>query len=390
MRARPGIIFISLGLALLGRIPAVTAQGSVEGPTLIKLHQEMGGPRFAGLGGTYVGLGDDASTSRVNPAGLMTLPRSLDGVIAGGWSRRNGSGILALAARPHKLIAFSLRGGHTTREDLTPLTLDSRLPAIAPSAAGWFYGGALAYRPFRRLSAGIALDHETAALRPGLATPGGPGSVGSRRGGWAFSAGLLFRSDNAEAPRIGFSYRRAVDEETQAERGASGPAAGVFRIRTPSIYSAGVSWHYDFRNSRFLLTYQQDWVRYSELRPSRVIPGPHDDFDLRLGMEVSVPVLKQCHTGCGSMMQVRGALVSLAPVPFVADKARLSPFGQGPDRRTSWTAGASFAPRRPWGGRFKLDGAYSRPTRSWLFGIAARYPESHRGDLSDVSTRRKR
>jgi hypothetical protein len=382
---------VLLAASLTAGAAEAPAQDAPMSPTLVRFHEEMGGPRLLGLGGTSVGLGDDVSTARLNPAGLMTLPRSLDGIITGGGSDAGSQGLFAVAARPSRFFAAALRIGRTAREDLAPLAVDPRLPAIIPSASARFAGGAIAYRPLRRLAVGVALDRQSITVRPGLTTPPGASErPGSREKGWAFSAGVLFRADNPDAPRIGLAYRRRLDAEAEPLEDATGPAAAMFRLRTPSIFSAGLSWHYDFRNSRFLFAYQQDWVRYSELGRAIGLPRPHDDFDLRLGMEVSIPVFRECHTGCGSMLQVRGAIVSLAPVPFVAAAAQLSPFGQGPDRRTSWFLGGSIAPRRPWGGRLKLDGAYSRPTDSWLIGIAVRYPESHRGDLADVSSRRKR
>jgi hypothetical protein len=352
----------------------------------------MGGPRFLGLGGAFVGLGDDVSTARVNPAGLMTLPRSMDALLAGGDGQGTTAkpAILALGARPFRLFAGALRVGQAAREDLTPLAADPRLSGSPPSASSFFFGASAAMRLSRRLSLGAALDHQKLSLREGSTSPSSEiEAIGSRAKATVFTAGLLFRSDNPEAPRVGFSYRRSVDVESKPVAGATGAAATALRVRTPSIFSAGVGWHYDFGTSRILVTYQQDLLRYSEVRP---VTGarPHDDFDFRLGAEASIPIFRECYTGCGSMIQIRGAIVSLAPLPFLDNSGRLSPTGQGPARRTGWAAGASLAPRWAWAGRFKFEAAYSSAAHTWLAGLGFRYPESHRGDLSDGSTSKKR
>jgi hypothetical protein len=51
-------------------------------------------------------------------------------------------------------------------------------------------------------------------------------------------------------------------------------------------------------------------------------------------------------------------------------------------RRTSWTAGAGWAPH--WAlpiGKFRIDAGYRHETRAFSLGIGIRYPESYRAEL---------
>jgi len=148
------------------------------------------------------------------------------------------------------------------------------------------------------------------------------------------------------------------------------------------VLSTGVSWHYDLiRNARMTFSLQQDFVRYSEL--NGLLPGGtgriHDDRDFRAGVEVSMPF--GCASGCGTMLQLRGGLVNRAPVPFDALDPTLVVGNQGTRRPTSWFAGASFAPSKPFAGKARLDLGYNWEKKSVLFGVGLRYPESYRADL---------
>jgi hypothetical protein len=196
---------------------------------------------------------------------------------------------------------------------------------------------------------------------------------------WCF--GAFFRPDEANTPRMGITFRPATDWRLGTADG------GNVLVRKPGVVSAGASWSYGLlENTRMLMTLQSDLVLYSGITPPAEGSPPHDDLDLRFGLEAWIPW--GCITGCGDLVQLRLAVVSRAPVPFVPGLGVDERTSQGPERKRYLSGGVSVGLQRIWlgrmfesRGRFRLDLGYDHETRAWLFGLAFRYPQAFRGEL---------
>jgi hypothetical protein len=357
--------------------PVCAAAQPIE---LLRTEHDSATMRAQGLGGALVGLADDVSASGANPAGLAALPRALDASAGLGWPRSRGTpGYFGFAVRPSRLFGVSFRTGRSPRETLYGSRKVDET-AFNPTAAGRFAGFAGGLRLARRASAGVSLVWQSLAVSA-APRPGEPSAqVTHHDSSWSFSAGILFRPDEAKAPSLGLAYRHRLEvEATSVPHGPVGPTE-IITIKTPRVFSAGVSWYYDFRSTRALFTYQQDLVRFSEFPGSHGERGPDDDFDFRLGTELTFPLRRHdCHSGCGNMVQLRGAIVSRAPLPIneIGPSAR----AQREDRRkTTGAAGFSVAPPRLLTGRLKFEGSYANWSETYLLGISFRYPRAFRGD----------
>ena len=361
------------GAALVLDVALMVHADESPSSTVVRGHQDLGGARLYGLAGAFVGLADDASAGRSNPAGLPSLPRSLDGSLANGLGGPSWRPSFAsVAFHPFARFAVALDYGRTERE-ASVRRPEARITDASTSTST--AGAAFGYRLQRRLSLGFGVD----ALR--LTAYGATAGAGPQRLGtdWRFQwvAGAFFRPDNPDGASFGVTYRHRAEWTPHA--GPSATASLEDRIQTPSVFSAGVSWHYDlFQSSRVLFTVQPDVIRYSDLGGS---PRPHYDLDLRGGIELSRGF--DCLTGCGSMVQARVGLLNRAPVPYASGAGGALAAGQGPGRATSWTLGGSLAHRVMMSGRLKLELAYRRDTQTFIFGVGYRYNEAYRADVQD-------
>lgn len=353
-----------VALALAARTTAAQ-QGAATG-FLTNIEETSGSARLVGFGGAFVGLADDVSASRANPAGLMALPRSLDSAVPLGATGRPRfrPAYVGLAFHPYKDLAVAFDWARTERQPLE----DVAAGAEDASVSGWSVSAAV--RAERRVFLGGSLRGQRLSVGTGV------GAVSA----WApeLVAGLYVRPDTPEAPHVGVTYARRVRWNR-----ATGPS--TLDVRLPTTIAIGVSWHYDIiRNARLTFGLQEDFRRYEELNGIVALPEGeriHDEHDLRAGVEASIPF--DCTSGCGTLLQVRAGIVNRGPVPL-RDGSSAASSGQGPARRNSWFLGASFAPRWPLAGKMKVDGAYNRDRRSFVFSLAFRYPEAYRADLIAV------
>jgi hypothetical protein len=351
---------------------------------LIRLSEDSGSPRYLGLSGAFAGLGDDVNAIVSNPAALTRIPRTLDTALSVG---RDWTSFVAVVSQPRPGLAVGAHlWGQAPRDQLgrgairdTPLER-ARLQEIG-TAMAW----RLPWEALEWVSVGAGFEGSWLALSPSDSLQGSDFAA-------RFRVGVFFDPEARAAPRVGLSLRPSTTWTlTEAEAGEvpTGPAA--VRIKTPGVLSGGVSWAYDFFESwRLLTTYQQDLVMYSDLEPPSGMDRPRDDWDFRLGLELSIP-FGDCLSGCGSMVQIRGGVTNRAPVPYALDRRPERTAGHGPGRSADWAAGASVALPKLWkpglgGGRFRLDAGWQFRTDTWLLGLSYRFPEAYRADLR----RRKR
>lgn len=328
--------------------------------------------RVLGLGGAYVGLADDSSSVILNPAGLTTLPRSLEALGAFGvdYDSNLGLGSLSGAFRPARRLGVGFQYAYTNGLEMqstgsTSVLSSASLQDVAVGAAftitrpGEFSGGVTLR--MSRLS-GAHLTEEP----------------------WArsFTAGLLFRPLNPWSPRIGVSYRHRLEWEP-----ARTDDQDPHRILSPSVLSAGVSWYYEpEQRARLLFTLQPDYVFYSDLTSDAPeSQQARNEIDLRAGVELTRPF--GCWTGCGSMFQIRGAIVNSAPAPFVARATSVGEgVGQGPERRWTWAFGVALG-LEPGYGRFKLEASWDQRSETLAFGLGWRFPQAFRAEIVDDTRR---
>jgi hypothetical protein len=331
--------------------------------------------RALALGGAFVGLADDAGTLSENPAGLVAVPRSFDFLLgAAGTATGTRPRHAGLAFHPHPWLAGGVSWSQRLPTDLLAAPSAPRTSAEALTALSGPALGLGAFLPDRRFSVGVTARWQKLTTE----------ALGPEASSWStsFTAGLLFRPSHDEAPRVGLRYVHRSDWTLE---GPEGPR----QVRSPSVLSAGVSWHYRIlRISRLLFSLQPDWVLYSQLTEGPAgATRTRDDIDLRLGLEASFPM--QCYTGCGSMLQVRFGLANAAPRPFSTPSlgARGSGVGQGSSRETRWTAGVALALRAAMTGRIKLEATYDRASRTFAFGFGLRFPGAYRADIEDETRR---
>jgi hypothetical protein len=368
-------------LAVLPFSPAAALSASDEPFDLMRLADDGGSPRLLGLGGAFVGLGDDVNATVTNPAALTHLPRTLDTAAAMG---RDWTSFLGAASQPHPGFSVGLvLWGQPPRVEPPPgpLTLPAgrlRFQQVA-GAMSW----RIPYDPLSWISIGAGLEGSWLAVRP-------PDTLEGSDFALRYRYGLFFDPEARAAPRVGVTYVPATTW-TLEHRAEDPGVPPVARITAPGKISAGASWAYDFlETSRLLTTYQQDYVLYSDLLPPSGVARAHDDWDFRLGFELSLP-FGDCSAGCGGMVQLRAALTNRAPIPYSLERIEAqSVTGLAPSRTTEWAAGASVALARignkgVGGGKIRLDAGYEHRTRTWLLGASFRFPEAYRGDL-----RRKR
>ena len=338
------------------------------------------GTRVLGLAGAFAGLADDAGAVRVNPAGMMSIPRSFDVLLV---PAGNGRGArprsLAGALHPTRWIAVGFQWEQTGEGELA--TNDAVFDTSSDQAfrALTLSGGAIgaAFVPNTRWGFGATLDMQRLSFS-------GSG-FGEAQHEWStsFVGGIYFRPLNPEAPRLGLTYRHKADWRL-GDRSTNLSPPGPYLVRTPAVVSAGVSWHYEvLKISQATLSLHPDWVLYSQLTAGPPTPQrTRDDLDLRCGLEISLP--SQCWTGCGSMTQVRIGIANLSPRPFAAARStRGSEAGQGLSRETHLSIGAALALRAIGHGRFKAEAAYDWATRTLAFGLGWRYPESFRAEIEN-------
>ena len=363
MRRRLAAAWLLLGLASA----PLTAQ---QAPTdFYRLPQEVGSPRYLGLAGTFVGLGDDVNALLSNPAALNRIPRTLDAAVAAGedWTT-----FVAAVSQPRPgLSVGAVLWGQPPRSELFR---GPSLPATVDGEArvrGFGVGGGLRvpYEPLSWISVGASLGPAWLTMRPSDELEGEDLDL-------LWRVGLFFDPESAVAPRVGVSFRPRTTFRLQE-------GAGTVRVRTPGLVSAGASWAYDFlERSRLVTTFQQDYVLYSDLTPPPGFAAPRDDWDFRLGFELWLPV-GRCVSGCGGLVQLRAALVNRAPFPYAATGDVPDPAGQGPGRTTDFAFGASLALPKSWAGfgKFRLDLGYDGRSETWAAGLAFRFPEAFRADL---------
>lgn len=349
---------------------------------LLRLPTEISTPRSLGLGGALVGLGDAASFIR-NPASLIAVPRSLEGVLAGG---NEGGMVFGGGWHPYRTLAFGA---------LFPLSSDRRFELVSPSPDGvgilrpkdgrWVALG-VAWAPFdRRVSIGAAAEVAYLSL---LDDDGRK----SERQTWAnVTFGLFVQPDGLDGTRLGVAYRFGMDRTFAVQAGALGDADedASYRVRRPDVISFGASWRYGWlRNTHVTFTVQPDVVLYGKVLDS----NEGNELDVRVGMEVSIPH-GHCVSGCGGLLQLRAGLVSRSGIPTLVPTFN---DGYDPGRRsTTPVGGASFAHERLFSGKLRLDLGYSRACDSlsqhcntWMTGLSYRFPSAFRGDLQHHKARR--
>src|SRR6266446_169039 len=372
-----------LAFAYLG--VSVAVAGSEEPPgQFFPLPGETGSARLVGLGGAVVGLGGDVNAILTNPAGLVAVPRTIDLAASVGAKSQPSFGA---AVHPRRgLAAGVFVWARSASAALVSASLDRM--ATLPAMRADFLSPAvsLAFSPDRRFGFGAGCQWSRFSLREREVTS-------PKESGRSCLLGFFLQPDNPDAVRLGIVYRhnRAVEFTTGA-----GPTGAVSHTRTrlPDVFGAGISWRYDMlKNTRLVTSLQPELVRYSVLRAGLGNVGRvrdlHDDLDLRMAVEASFP-FGSCVTGCGSMWQLRTAVVSRAPVPF-ASTLDLDPSGevpsvQSPKRTTSWSVGLSLALETLFGGNLRLDAGYRHADRTLIGGIALRYPEAYRSDLQHHRT----
>lgn len=363
IRARLRVAGAVLACAAL----ATVAAAQDEPDEVFRLPLQVGSARLVGLGGATVGLGGDVNAALSNPAALVSVPRTFDAALTlyGGHSQS----AFGIAIRPWRKFAFGLLlWGRSATEDLVPATLE---PHEAPALHQSFFttpGFGVAYSPDRRYSLGAGCQWRHLSLHES-------GVDSDKQWGTTCLLGFFLQPDNPDGARLGIVYRQTSDVDFEVV----GAPAHPTRLRQPDVVSAGASWRYDlWRNSRLVMSVQPELVLYDQLSaPGRDL---HDDLDLRFGAELSRPF--GCVTGCGTMAQLRASILSRAPVPYASfvDVDGTTAI-QSPRRRNTWAVGASFAHEALFGGNLRLDVAYRDEDRTWIAGIAVRYPEAFRADL---------
>lgn len=353
-------------MALAGSSPRAGADDQPSVDLRLPFAEESVRP--TGLGGAFVGLADDPTTISINPAGLVTVPRSFEVLLAPAASKSPRIRLTNLGGgfRPCRWAAIGFELAQKGEAQVWPST-GAGLAADAPHYSSWTgtLGMAASLSNTREFSIGLSYSVDRLVQEGTKEDDWGGGLV----------AGLLFKPVNPASPRLGISYRQRTDWELR--RGF-----GPVRIRTPAVLSAGASWFYDpVRALRVALTIQPDFVRYSQLTAGATGDArARDDVDLRFGLEASVPL--QCWTGCGSLVQVRLGFVNGAPLPYQPREPRRGDAtGQGPGRETSVSFGAAIALRRVGAGRYKLEFGRDGRTGTWLLGLGWRYPQSFRGEI---------
>jgi hypothetical protein len=351
------------GLLGLTMLPARLA---ADPPELSVPAADGGSLRALALGGAFVGVADDAGSVGVNPAGLMMVPRSFD-VVAAPWGTTDGRPRHAAFAL-HPSRWWAVGGGWQQSASQAILGADgsSQLDGFDGTS---FLGAAFAF-PDRRFAGGASGEWRRLSYVDG--------STAGHDTAFSWTAGVTFRPDNREAPRIGLRYS-AQSEWTLAD--------GRHAMRPP-VASAGTSWHYRvLRISDILLSLQSDWVRYSKLTSeAQGAFRARDDLDLRMGLEASFPF--ECFTGCGTMIQLRAGLHNAAPRPFDLRRPRTpDAVGQGPARETRWAVGAALALGSVLQGRLKAEVTYERSARAFGIGVGWRFPEAYRAEIEDQTRR---
>ena len=347
----------------------LTAAGSrAEDTDFLRPAKASGGLRVLALGGAFVGLADDAGTIPANPAGLIAVPRSFEIIVApNGWGSGGGRPRhAALALHPSPWVAAGAGWQQDVRQSLVPTAASERFDGEGAMA---FVGAAFSF-PDRRFSGGATVEWRR------LSYSGD--DVSGDDSDWSWSAGLLFRPENREVPRLGVRYSARSEW-----------ALGDARlVRMPSVLSTGISWHYGvLRLSDLLVSFQTDWVHYADLtRDSTQGRQARNDLDVRLGLELSFPF--ECFTGCGSMFQIRGGIHNAAPLPFdVRARTPAEDLGQGPPRSNRWAVGAALSLRSVLQGRLKAELTYDRSSRSLGVGFGWRFPEAYRAEIEDLTRR---
>jgi long-subunit fatty acid transport protein len=318
--------------------------------------------RMLGLGGAFVGLADDSGSVVLNPAGLTTLPRSLEilgDTSADDWSPSG----LSAALRPAKRWGFGFQWTHAKRLSLEPTGPTSL--ALPPSARVNDFALGAAFDLARPGEFSFGTTLRVSHLKP---QHGAESSTAA-----SVTAGFLFRPLNAWSPRIGLSYRHPLKWQGPGDGGV-----GSYNIRSPEVWSAGASWHYEPWGWHILFTVQPEYVWYSKL-PSGV-EGIQDGFEFRAGTEITKPL--GCWTGCGDMLQLRVATIYAGPSPF-ASLPRVAP--ENADRRWTLAAGAAWGIGGRLHGRLKLEVAWDQRSDSFAFGVGFRFPQAFRGGIVDDS-----
>jgi hypothetical protein len=351
-----------LAVALLSYAP--TSLPASE-PALHRNPQTGQGTRALALAGAFVALADDESALGLNPAGLVSVPRSLEAQLSG-WSSEDQKARplrFAGAFHPTRRLATGFSLGRLPADEVRSLP-ESLAAPVTSTLDEYAFG--VAYQPNRRVSAGATFLWQQLKLPGTAAKDGAPG----------FAAGILYRPPQADSPRLALRYTH----RTTWQLGE----AGAVSVRSPSVLSAGAAWRYDSPTfiRRVTLSVQPDYVRYSELGAGDAQgTTPRDEIDLRAGIELSLPF--GCWTGCGSMVQLRAGLVNASDAAPLAPLAR---DGSQRGRETLWALGASLALRR-FHGRVKLDVAYERRLRTFMAGVGWRFPAAYRSDIEDASRR---
>jgi hypothetical protein len=305
----------------------------------------------------------------LNPAGLVSVPRSLEAQ-ATCWPEdgvrpcRIGS-----ALHPSRFIATGFAYSRLPR---LSLARHGVRPPDALESEVWEAALGLAFQPNRRVSAGVTFLWQELSL---------PGLSGVSDGAPSWIAGFLYRPPQRYSPRLGLRYRWGTTWHV-----GSDDLSG--QVQSPPVASAGAAWRYDSHTivRRLTLSLQSDWVRYSALTPVNPdLSGARDEIDLRVGLEASLPF--GCWTGCGRMIQLRVGLLSAGPSPTLDQvETTALQLGQGPGRGNHLTAGASVALRR-FHGRIKLDLAYDGRTSTFAVGLGWRFPTAFRADIEDATRR---
>jgi hypothetical protein len=256
------------GLWLSWPLPLVSA--AEEPFDLIRVTEGTGSPRLLGLGGAFVGLGDDVNATITNPAALTHIPRTLDAAAGMG---RDFTSFLAAASQPHPGFSVGLvlwgqpPRAETERGPLLHLSSGRLRVHEVAGAMAW----RIPYEPLAWISLGAGIETTWLTVRPEGPLEGTDFALRGR-------LGLFFDPEARAAPRVGITF--APSTTWTLERDPLEPDSGPplrARIKTPGRVSAGASWPYDFlETSRLLTTYQQDYVLYSDLVPPVGIDSAHD------------------------------------------------------------------------------------------------------------------
>jgi len=354
---------IARSLVLAALPVALTA----EEPDFVLPPSDGGSLRVLALGGAFVGLADDAGTVAANPAGLVAVPRSFEVVAAPYGTGPSGRPRhAALALHPSPWVAVGGGWQQNTPRFLLGTDGTSRLEGQDTMT---FLGAGFSF-PDRRFSGGVSGEWRRLSY--------GTGAERWRGEDFSWTAGVLFRPEQREVPRLGLRY--VAQSEWALADGRL--------VRRPPVFSTGISWHYRALHiSDILVSFQSDWVHYSALTKE----APEDrrarnDLDVRLGLELSFPF--QCFTGCGSLIQVRAGIRNAAPHPFdLGSKPSPEAVGQGPARGNTWAMGAALALRSVMQGRLKAEVSYERSARALGFGLGWRFPEAYRAEIEDQTRR---